>query len=296
MRLDRATADHERLKPLGEKSIVPGKEVLRAAAAEEIAEAAYKATLEQIRYEAKKQLLDASEVLHEAESAVAVARSQLLILGYHEDDIDAMDPLTEGERVAYYPVRAPIDGTIIKMRAPLSKHVDPETELVEIADFSTVWLRADVFEKDLASVQGLIGGEVAFHSVGYPGRRFTAKVFSLGDVVDDETRASGLLAVAENPDRLLKPGMFGRIELAVPDTSAVLQVPASAIHRHDGATFVFVRDGSQGFARRDVRPGRGTSERVEIHEGVSEDDVVVVEGGFALKSEMLSELMTEGVG
>ena len=154
VRLDRATADHERLKPLGEKSIVPGKEVLRAAAAEEIAEAAYKATLEQIRYEAKKQLLDASEVLHEAESAVAVARSQLLILGYHEDDIDAMDPLTEGERVAYYPVRAPIDGTIIKMHAPLSKHVDPETELVEIADFSTVWLRADVFEKDLASVQG----------------------------------------------------------------------------------------------------------------------------------------------
>ena len=127
----------------------------------------------------------------------------------------------------------------------------------------------------------------------YPGQQFTADIFSLGDLVDDDTRAARLLATADNSDRLLKPGMFVEIELTSGTDADTLQLPASAIQRHAGATFVFVSDGASRFQRRNVVLGRATPQWVEIDAGLTEGESVVVHGGFALKSEMLSELMVE---
>jgi cobalt-zinc-cadmium efflux system membrane fusion protein len=292
-RLRRARADFERIRELGENAVVPEKEVIRARAEHEAAQATYRALKEQTRFDAQQQALEAQHKLQAAEAAVAISRSHLLILGYSEDDIDSMDPLAEAGRVAYYPVRSPIAGTVITRSAPLSQHVDDETELMEIADLSTVWLRADVFEKDLGATRGLQGKSVTFQVASYPGQRFTAEIFSPGDLVDDETRAARLLAVADNSEGLLRPGMFVEIELTPRNDADVLQLPAAAIQRHAGATFVFVSDDTRAFERRDVKLGRSTSELVEIREGLTEGESVVVNGGFALKSEMLSELMVE---
>jgi len=288
-----ATADYERIRELGEESVVPEKEVIHARAHYESSSATYQALLEQIRFDSDRQLLVSQQKVKEAETALAVSRSQLFILGFSAEDIATMDPIAEGERVAYYPVRAPFAGTVIARDAVLSKHVDAECELVEIADLSTVWLRADIFEKDLGAVHGLDGKLVEFRTTSYPDQVFSAKVFSLGNVVNDQTRAASLLAVVENSDRQLKPGMFAEIDLFSGYDTDVALVPASAIQRHDGASFVFVRRGPQKFERRDVRIGRSTSENVEILGGLAEDESVVVRGCFALKSEMLSELMVE---
>jgi len=287
------TADYQRVKELGDQSVVPVKEVIHARAHYESSTATYQALLEQIRFDSDRQLLVSQQKLKEAETALAVSRSQLFILGFSAEDIRTMDPIAEAERVAYYPVRAPFDGTVIDRDAVLSKHVDAECELVEIADLSTVWLRADIFEKDLGAVHGLQDRPVEFRTTGYPDQVFSANVFSLGNVVDDQTRAARLLAVVENTDRLLKPGMFAEINLSSGYDTNVAFVPASAIQRHDGASFVFVRRGRQQFERRDVRTGRSTSENVEILDGLETNEPVVVRGGFALKSEMLSELMVE---
>jgi cobalt-zinc-cadmium efflux system membrane fusion protein len=292
-RLNRTSADFKRVRELGADSIIPEKEVIRARAEHEAATATYGALKEQIRFEARQRALDAQQELQATEAAVAISRSHLLILGYDETDIDSMDPIAEAERVAYYPIRSPIDGTIIAKNAPLSQHVDDETELIEIADLSTVWLRADIFEKDLGAIRGLQGKTVTFETSSYPGQQFTAETFSTGDIVDDETRAARLLATASNSDRLLKPGMFVEIELTPRKDADVLQLPAAALQRHAGATFVFIADGSDGFERRDVELGRSTSQLVEINAGLREGERAVVNGGFALKSEMLSELMVE---
>jgi cobalt-zinc-cadmium efflux system membrane fusion protein len=273
--------------------VIPEKEVIRARADHEAASASYGALKEQIRFEAQQHALDAQQALQAAEAAVAISRSHLLILGYSQSDLESMDPIAEAERVAYYPLRSPIDGTVLSRNAPLSQHVDDETEVFEVADLSTLWLQADVFEKDLGALRGLRGKSILFESGSYPGQQLPANVFSTGDVVDDESRAARLLATVENPDRILKPGMFVRVELNPRNDADVLQLPASAIQRHARATFVFVADGSGGFRRRDVEVGRATEQRVEILAGIREGDLAVVQGGFALKSEMLSELMVE---
>jgi multidrug efflux pump subunit AcrA (membrane-fusion protein) len=134
---------------------------------------------------------------------------------------------------------------------------------------------------------------VSFVVGSYPQREFAAEVFSTGSLVDDKTRAARVLAIADNSERLLKPGMFVQIELSPPNDRHVLQVPSSAVQRHDGATFVFVSRGTGGFEARDVQLGRSTAEIAEITRGLTEGELVVVQGGFALKSQMLSELMVE---
>jgi len=248
---------------------------------------------EQIRFDVQQRTLESQQNLQAAEAAVAVSRAHLLILGYRGDEIDSMDPIAEGERVAYYPVRSPIGGTVIARNVPLSQHVNEQTELVRIADLSTVWLRADVFEKDLEAVRGLQERSVTFATGGYPGRSFSATIFSLGDLVAETTRAAPLLAVADNADGLLKPGMFVDIEMTARHDADIVQLPASAIQRHAGSTFVFVAVACGGFERRDVQLGRSTSELVEVRTGLSGGETVVVRGGFALKSEMLSDLLVE---
>jgi RND family efflux transporter MFP subunit len=215
-----------------------------------------------------------------------------MVLGYRADEVDNMDPIGEGERVALYTVRAPFDGTIIGKHAVLSEHVDQHAELFELADLSMVWLRADVFEKDLGALHGLEGKKVTFRTTSHPNQDFSAEVFSLGSVVDDKTRAVRLLATVKNDQHLLRPGMFVEIDLHLGQTE-MLRVPASAVQRHEDLTFVFVRQDDATFQRRDVVVGRSTAEMIEILSGLAGDESVVVEGGFALKSEMLSELMVE---
>ena len=292
-RAKHATADYDRIRVLGEDSVLPEREVIHAKAEYEAARGSYQALLEQIKFDSQRQLLLAHQGLKAAETALAMSRSQLFILGFSAEDILKMDPIAEEERVAYYPVRAPFGGTIIDRNVVQSKHVDAESDIVKIADLSTVWLRADIFEKDLVAVHGLQGKPVDFRTTSYPDQPFSAKVFSLGNVVDDQTRAARLLAVAQNTQRLLKPGMFVEIDLNSGYDGNVILVPASAVQRHAGATFTFVRRGRQQFERRDVRIGRSTAESVEILDGLDTDESVVVRGGFALKSEMLSELMVE---
>jgi cobalt-zinc-cadmium efflux system membrane fusion protein len=288
-----AAADYQRIHALQMEEIVPQKETIRAKAEYDSANASYEALVEQIKFDCRRQLLLAEQRLKEAQTAYTLGRSQLLIFGFRGDEVDAMDPIGEGERVAVYVVRAPFDGTIVGKHAVLSEHVDTSAELFELADLSTVWLRADVFEKDLGAIPDLRDKTVTFWTASYPQRPFTAKVFSLGSIVDDTTRAVRLLATADNRDRRLKPGMFVEIELPLDDAPGVLQVPAAAIQRHEDLTFVFVQRRETDFERRDVALGRSTAKAVEIVAGLEEGESVVVQGGFALKSEMLSELMAE---
>jgi cobalt-zinc-cadmium efflux system membrane fusion protein len=87
--------------------------------------------------------------------------------------------------------------------------------------------------------------------------------------------------------------MFVDVELDGGDEAAVLQIPVSAVQRHQGAVFSFVACGPGQFARRDVQLGPSTSERVEVKAGLDEGDRVVVQGGFALKSELFNDSVVE---
>jgi cobalt-zinc-cadmium efflux system membrane fusion protein len=284
-------SDYERLKILREQQVGVEKDYIRAKADYESASATYGALLEQLKYTTLRQMRESEQKLQETLTAEQISRSQLLILGYTDKEIDAMDPLVEGEAVAHYPIRAPFAGSIIGKHAVLSEHVGPQHQLFEMTDLSKVWLHADVFEKDLANLAGMTGKTLKFRTTVYPGREFTAEIFRLGDSVDEKTRAVTLIGTVDNAEGLLKPGMFAEVILPAGATRKLLQVPAAAVQRQNDENYVFVRTNNDEFERRAIQTGRTIDGHVEVLAGLTPREQVVVEGAFALKSEMLRDLI-----
>jgi cobalt-zinc-cadmium efflux system membrane fusion protein len=121
------------------------------------------------------------------------------------------------------------------------------------------------------------------------GREWEAKVNYVGSMVDTESRAVPLIAELDNHDHEIKPGMFVWVALPVGESAELLTVPPGAIQTHEGRQFVFVEDSPRTFRRVDVTTGARTVDRVSIDRGLEPGQLVVTDGAFVLKSELLLE-------
>lgn len=287
-----AEADYQRLKTLREQSVGVEKDFIRAKAEHESAAATYQAVVEQLKFTTKQKLIEADQKLQEAITAERMSKASLLILGYGEKEIEAMDPLAEGEKMAHYPIRAPFGGMVVEKHAVISEHVGPDHQLYKVTDLSKVWIHAAVFEKDLSSLLRISKEPLTFHAAGYPDREFTAELYHVGDDVDEKTRAVTLVAVADNKDHLLKPGMFVDVRLPIGESSPKLRIPESAVQRQE-QEFVYVLTGDDRFERREVKLGRTVKPYVEVVAGLKEGESIVVAGCFELKSLFMKDLLAE---
>lgn len=294
-RLHQARAEFERDRNLYEqRQIISEQQYIKTKADYEAAQATFNALMEQAKFTIEQELIQAKQALEAAQVAEGTSRSALYILGYGEEEVAELDPLGQGEEVAHYAIAAPFDGTIIAKDVVRDERVGPDTKLFDLTDLSTVWVQADIYEQDLPYLKELGGGTIRFRAGSYPDRLFEAKVFYTGDVVDPETRTVRMMAVADNPERILKPGLFVEVELPIGTTEEVVQVPKSAIQADEGRTFVFVQQGAEEFARRDVTVGREGAQAVEITEGLQGGEPIAVRGTFALMAEMKRGELAEG--
>jgi len=282
----------ERLTPLKAEGIVGSRQIYEAEAAWDTARATLQSLLEQLGQDSRQAAVMSSQSVQELETRVATDETALEILGFSREEIAKVDAAA-GQALAHCPIEAPFDGTVISKDVALLEHVGPTNQILGIADLRTVWLSADIYEAQLPLVARATGQEVSFTSDAWPGKTFTAKIFYTGDIVEKESRTVAMRALADNPDGLLKPGMFARVTLPGAARTSVLQVPQAAIQEHEGKSFVFVHTGGDGFERRDVTLGRRAGEIVEVVEGIAPGDQVVTGGGFALKSRLLAGLLEE---
>lgn len=260
--------------------------VLRMKAEYDTAEATYHAIREEVRYQARRLASDAALKLREARTSEAIARAQLLLLGYSPEELERFDPLAEGSTASLFTLRTPIPGVVIEKHAVLRERVGPNFQMFQIADLSSVWVQADIFEEDLPLVQHLVGQSIRCRTSG--GHQFSAQVFSKGNVLSATTRAATLLALADNAEGQLQPGMFVEVELHKPAGQAV-QIPQTAVQRLGTQAFVFVKVGPTKFQRVDIELGRPADRWIEVKSGLKPGQQVVVAGGFLLKTEMLKE-------
>lgn len=293
-RLFQARAEFDRARALVERKSISQREYEKAKADYEAAQATFNSQKERARFTTEQERIQAQQALEQAKVAESTARSALYILGYSERQVSTMDPLGEGEEVAHYAITAPFDGTILAKDVVARERVGPQTKLFDLADLSTVWVRADIYEKDLSGLARLNGKSIRIRTSAYPGRLFEAKVFYTGEVVAPTTRTVRMMAVAANPDRRLKPGLFVEIELPTGTAEDVVHVPASAVQTDGGATFVFVRRAPDDFERRDVTLGRAGGDVIEIVRGLKGGEPIAVRGTFALKAELKRSELAEG--
>lgn len=289
----KAQADLSRLEGVRDSGAVSSKVLLTAQASRDADLATFQSRIEQIEYEMKTSQLLASQDLKEAETKIAVASTNLRILGCSQEDIDSIDPANQGEAISHYPITAPFDGTVITKDVALREQVRQNTPVLTIADLSTVWITADVYEENVPLLRSLSDKTITLHNEAWPDRTFDAKVFYTGEIMDEATRTISMRATADNSERLLKPGMFVTVDLPGITESNVFTVPVGAVLEHEGKSFVFIHTGGDAFERRDVTLGPTDGKVVVIRSGVASGESIVVDGGFILKSRLLAELMGE---
>ncbi len=289
----KSQADMKRLEGVADSGAVSSGQLMTAEAARNADLATFQARIEQIEYELSTSALLAQQAVKEADAKVLVAATNLRILGCESDEIATVDPAKQGETLSHYSLRAPFDGTILTKDAVLREQVRPDSMLLSIADLSTVWVSADIYEEHLPLLQNSVDKSLTLSNKSMPDRTFEAKVFYTGDLMDEATRTIAMRAIAENPDHLLKPGMFVTIELPTLSMDDALAIPAAAVQQHEGVSFVFVYGDKDRFERRDVVVGPDNGTQVVIESGLEVGDKVVSKGGFILKSRLLAALMGE---
>ena len=192
-----------------------------------------------------------------------------------------------GGRPAGTPIQAPIDGIVVKIDVVPGETVDVDRELFTIADLSTVWVQADVLEKDLPLIR--VGLDAVVGVAGYPDRRFAGRVSYVADMLDPTTNTARVRCAVANPDGALKLNMFAAVEIAVPTGRDATTVPPGALQYVDEKPVIFVRKGADGFERRDVSLGVADRDWIEIVDGVTPSEAVVTTGSFQLKSILLRD-------
>lgn len=191
------------------------------------------------------------------------------------------------DQLSLVQLKAPFAGTIERCNFSNSERVEAGEPLLTLANTTSLWVSADLRQREWRALQLQPGDKIRVMTTleGIESRE--AVVHFAGREVDVATNAVPLVAVIENPDGRLRPGMFVRVAIPVSDPRKSLAVPESAILEHDQKSFVFTPENDHTFRRIDVEPGLRTNGFVEILSGLKDGDQVVASGGFLLKSEML---------
>ena len=240
-----------------------------------------------------------SREVQEAEGAYLTAQAQLnatrtilMTFGLQDSELEA--DVETGASPSAITLRSPIAGAVVNRGASLGQNVDSKDTVVEIADLSEVWLIGKAFERDLALIK--VGQNVRVELPSYPGEQFKGRVLYVGDVLHERTRTAEVRVVLPNVDRRLKPGMFATafVEGAHGhEEKATLAMPHAALQEIDGHLGAFVRVDERRFAFRRVHIGEQAGEEVEILNGLVAGEVVVTDGSFLLKGELLKSTLGE---
>ncbi|MCO8123364.1 efflux RND transporter periplasmic adaptor subunit [Stieleria sp. TO1_6] len=286
----KSDADVERLEGVSQSGAVSGKTLLAATAKRNADQATFQARIEQIQHELQTTTLMSSQAVKEGEAEVLVAATNLQILNVDAEDIAEIDPAKQGETLSHYAIRAPFDGTVLSKDVVLREQVRPDVMLLSIADLSTVWVVANIYEEHLPYLDSFKDQTITLRNDALPAQVFKAKVFYTGEIMDEATRTISLRAIADNVDHRLKPGMFVNIELPIRQSESVV-IPSAAVQQHEGKQFVFVHQGNDQFQRRDVIVGATSGNSIVVRSGLQKGESVVTAGGFILKSQLLAELL-----
>ena len=204
-----------------------------------------------------------------------------------------------GETKRTLTFRSPVSGIVTEKKALQGLRFMPGEALYQIADLSSVWVVADVFEQDIGFVKTGASAKVRINA--YPDKVFDGRIGYVYPTLNADTRTVPVRVELANPGLLLKPAMFAQVELPVSAKGSVVTVPLSAVIDSGTRQVVLVQQAEGRFAPREVRLGARSETHVEILDGIKDGEQVVVAANFLIDAESnlkaaLNGLGTEGAG
>jgi multidrug efflux system membrane fusion protein len=196
-------------------------------------------------------------------------------------------------------VRAPFDGELGVRHVEVGQFLTAGTQIVTLTDLSKLYANFTVTEKDSAALK--VGQTVRVAVDAYPDRSFEGKINAIEPQIATDTRNIRVQATLDNPDRILKPGMFATTTVVLPDKPAVVTVPETAVDYtlYGDSVFLITEkkedDGKTSLSavRTFVRTGNRISGRAEILSGLKAGDRVVAVGQLKLQSGAAVALSTD---
>jgi cobalt-zinc-cadmium efflux system membrane fusion protein len=238
---------------------------------------------------AQKDYLSSEAGFKVAEASLDAAEKKLHVLGFSEQQVKQ---ITETHQISpVITLYAAISGKIIENNATLGAMVDQTTEILTIMDPRLLVIDAEIYEKDIARIR--TGQQVEVAVPAYPGETFAGKITYISDVLHEETRTITVRSEVENTDYKLKPGMFADIKIFLNHQTKALVLPIEAILDDKEDKIVFVKMGGK-YIPQVIKIGIENAGYVEILAGLMENDVVVTDGNFQLKSKLYEEILKAG--
>jgi cobalt-zinc-cadmium efflux system membrane fusion protein len=233
--------------------------------------------------QAEAQLAAAENDMRSADTAFDAARIRLRILGRTDADISKLEQ--DGTLSRITEITAPIAGTVISRKVGPGQYVkaDSGEALYTIADLSTMWLKAQVFEQDIALVR--IGQEIEAKVSAAPNRIFKARINAISSASDLTTRRVVVRAEIGNPGGMLKSDMFASFKIETEEPSNTPAVPTDAVIREGDVATVWVETESMLFRRRVVDIGLQQDGLTQIRSGLTLGESVVARGAIFVDNE-----------
>ena len=215
------------------------------------------------------------------ESLKTSARDRLLALGVPESQIEQVEKERRVRQLTA--VYARQDGIVSALNIREGMYVQPEMELMTLADVSTVWVKVEVFEQQAGWLA--VGQKAEVRLPHAPGETWEGTVEYIYPDVDAKTRAVRARLRFPNPGERLKFNMFADVVIHATPRAKTLNIPREALIRTGSESRVIVDLGGGKFAARPVEPGIEAGDRVEIRSGLKEGERVVTSAQFLLDSE-----------
>jgi membrane fusion protein, copper/silver efflux system len=218
----------------------------------------------------------------EAENFVASARRKLQLWDVDEQEIDAIAKADSPPRDIVF--RSPATGHLENKMIVQGSAVQPGVKLLGIADHTTMWLDAEVYEQQITLLK--MGQTVTAMLDAIPGKTFTGTVSFIYPHVDHMTRTLMVRSTFNNPDFDLKPGMYADANVIAEPVADAIHVPQEAVIDTGTKQIAFVAEEGGHFGPRTVRVGiRGDDDRLQIVDGLAVGEKVVTSGQFLMDVE-----------
>ncbi len=226
---------------------------------------------------------------HTALALYQSAKAKLLLLGATEKETQLLEDTHQSN--SWLSIKSPFSGTIIESNVIAGNVVEKGTNLFRLSDLSSLWITANVYEKDIKAVQK--GQKVQIKVSSIPNKTFQGSVEAINDILDETTRTFKVRILVENQLGELKPEMFCECFFRGEIRRKSLAILTSAIQNIEGEQIVFVPQNSNSFEKRVVKTGLEMGNYTEILEGLESGEEIVTEGSFVLKSELLKSTFGE---
>jgi membrane fusion protein, copper/silver efflux system len=212
---------------------------------------------------------------------VESARRRLLLWDISPAQVERIERTGQVRRTLT--LHAASSGFVVEKDVQAGQAVTAGMALYRLADLSTVWVEAAVYEQDLRLVS--VGAPATVEIDAYPGERFAGRVSYVYPEVRAESRTTRMRVVLENPGGRIKPGMFATVVMDVPVSERAVLVPRDAVMRTGTHSMVFVEEHPGHYRMREVTVGVEAGASTQILSGLLAGDRVVARANFILDAE-----------